>query len=210
MICRNCKDDCDVISLSNRRQTYVCQCICAETKYFIDSESLHPVAVEALGMIKVAEELEQAAEDAEDLKTKVDLAGKAGWCFAVLTMHERAARLAEIVGSNLTLIIDLKSKLTSEIRLAQIHQLNGNLLTALAVLTAAEKACHDNTEAASLLDFILQHMGKIYYDQKDFPKAVQCFENALNLRIQKNSNELMESSLQAIEACKKRLNGVTR
>lgn len=192
------------------REIYFCKGIRAETEYFIDSESLHPFATDPQAMLKVAVELEQAAEKVDDLKTKAELAGKAGWCFAVLTMHERAARLAEIVRSNLTLITDLKSKLTSEIRLSQIYQLNGNLQTALETITAAESACQENSEAASLIDFVLQHMGKVYYDQKDYVKALQCFENALKLRTQKNSNELMESSLQAIEACKKRLNGVTR
>jgi len=194
----------------NRLQKYVCKGIRAETKYFIDSESLHPFATDPQAMLKVAEELEQAAEKADDLKTKADLAGRAGWCFAVLIMHERAARLAEIVRSNLTLITDLKSRLTSEIRLAQIYQLSGNLQTALKKLTAAENSCRENSEAASLLDFVLQHLGKVYYDQKDYSNAMQCFETALELRTQKNSNELVESTLQAIEACKKRLNGVTR
>ncbi|MEW6711863.1 MAG: hypothetical protein AB1403_18720 [Candidatus Riflebacteria bacterium] len=194
----------------NSRQTYVCKGIKTETEYLIDSESLHPVAVDGPYMLKVAEELEQAAENADDLKTKADLAGKAGWCFAVLTMHDRAARLVEMVRSNLTLINDLNSRLTSEIRLAQIYQLSGNLQTALELLTAAENVCLKNAEAASMLDFVLQHKGKVYYDQKDYSKAVQCFEIALKLRVQKNNSELLESSVQAIEVCKKRLNNVIR
>jgi len=198
------------MSRANRLQTYLCKGFNTETQYFIDSESLCPVAVDATEMLKVAEELEQAAESADELKTKADLAGKAGWCFAVLTMHERAARLVEMVRSNLTLISDLKSKFTIEIRLAQIFQLNGNLQAALEILNVAEKACRQNSETAALLDFVLQHMGKVYYDQKEYVKALQCFENALNLRTQKNSNDLLESSQQAIEACNKRLTGITR
>lgn len=210
MNCHICKDDCDIMNTSNRLQKYNFQGIYTETSYLIDSESLRPVATDPQAMLKVAEELELAAENADNPKTKVDLAGKAGWCFVVLTMPERATRLAELVRSNLAFITELKSRLTSEIRLAQIYQLSGNLQTALEVLTAAEKTCHDNPDTVSLLDFVLQHLGKVHFDLKDYAKALQCFENALKLRTQKNSNELMESSLQAIDACKKRLNGVTR
>lgn len=196
------------IGSSDNLQTYACPGIHAETKYFIDPESLHPVATDPHGMLKVAEELEQAAETTDNPRNKADLAGKAGWCFAVLTMHERAARPVEMVRSNLPFITELKSRLASEIRLAQIYQLSGNLQTALEILTAAEKSCRANSETESLFDFVLQHLGKVYYDHKDYSKALQYFENALEMRTQKNSNELVESSLQAIKACKTRLGNI--
>jgi tetratricopeptide (TPR) repeat protein len=56
-------------------------------------------------------------------------------------------------------------------------------------------------------DFYLQHLGKLFFDKGDFKNALTCFEKAMQLRIKKESAELISSTQFAIEITKSRIRG---
>jgi tetratricopeptide (TPR) repeat protein len=61
------------------------------------------------------------------------------------------------------------------------------------------------SEFHDLRDYVLQHRGKMHFDQGNFEKALRDFEIALDLRLVKDDHELIESTQQALAAVRRRL-----
>jgi len=49
--------------------------------------------------------------------------------------------------------------------------------------------CTENSQAKSYLDFAYQHSGKNYFDQQQYTKALEHFNMALKIRIEKGSSK---------------------
>jgi len=60
-------------------------------------------------------------------------------------------------------------------------------------------------ELQSYFDFGLQHLGKLYFDQKLYVPAIQIFSRALSIRRKKADNELLESTTQALKASRAKI-----
>ena len=64
----------------------------------------------------------------------------------------------------------------------------------------------ESEQKSELADFVWQHVGKNYFDQKRYKEALDSFQNALKLRQIKNSpKDQIESSENAISETLKRL-----
>lgn len=49
-------------------------------------------------------------------------------------------------------------------------------------------------------DFALQHLGKLYFNMNQYDKALECFEEALALRVVKEDDDLIKSTEIAMQA----------
>ena len=87
---------------------------------------------------------------------------------------------------------------TNSIKLAHVYQWQQRYIESETMFEAAIALCKNNLEAAPYLDFAYQHFGKCKFDQQKYVEALQCFEQALDIRVKKGDPELIASTELAI------------
>jgi tetratricopeptide (TPR) repeat protein len=92
----------------------------------------------------------------------------------------------------------LRDRTVTEIRFAQLAQFAGRLAEAQAFLESIIARCRTDPALESLLDFALQHQGKVLFDQGLFAAALDCFNEALEPRRIKQLPDLVASTELAI------------
>ena len=100
----------------------------------------------------------------------------------------------------------IKENLVNFLRWSDTKRYAGDFKSAREMLDDCEEMIRKNSPLASYEDFHLQHLGKLYFDLREYAKALECFEKALRLRLQKNQNDLIESTEFAIQQTKLRMN----
>lgn len=101
-----------------------------------------------------------------------------------------------------------KQVVVYSIRLAHVYHWQEKWDVALAMFDDL----HEKTSVAEFYqwkDFVLQHRGKMFFDQRLFKEAFRDFCDALVLRQQKGDAELIASTQQALAAARKKLGSVT-
>lgn len=87
---------------------------------------------------------------------------------------------------------------TNSIKLAHVYQWQQRYIESKTMFEAAIALCKNNLEAAPYLDFAYQHFGKCKFDQQKYAEALHCFEQALDIRMEKGDPELIASTELAI------------
>lgn len=100
---------------------------------------------------------------------------------------------------------DSKMCLINLIRWADVFRFEKRFDEALAMLEKVEKILNENNYS-DYQDFYWQHLGKLYFDIKDFKMANSCFDKALELRKLKKNPELISSTEFAIKFVNQKLN----
>lgn len=75
------------------------------------------------------------------------------------------------------------------IRLAHVYQWQRNYAKSNKMFSELLIECRNNPEANDYLDFALQHSGKNLFDQKNYKEALNCFKEALELRVRRSAPE---------------------
>ncbi|MDI2098521.1 tetratricopeptide repeat protein [Ruicaihuangia caeni] len=125
------------------------------------------------------------------LNEKVGLLRLAGQLDEALDVANAAVRLARFGGDREELVL-------ARVRRAQVQQYQGKYETALVELTdcANEANAHDWPAAEA---FALQHRGKVWFDQREYEKALRDFREALTIRVRiKASANQIDSSMVAV------------
>ena len=91
------------------------------------------------------------------------------------------------------------------IRLAHVSQWMEDYEIAEQMFEDIIEMCELKEEVSDYLHFTLQHYGKFHFDLADYVEALECFEDALELREEVGNAEYIESSKLAIKATKKRM-----
>jgi tetratricopeptide (TPR) repeat protein len=94
------------------------------------------------------------------------------------------------------------------IRLAAVHQWEGQFATADRQLLKMIRRCEEQPDLGHYLDFAYQHAGKSKFDQASYAWALECFEKALGLQGQKGNgaDRAQVAAIQlAIQTTQKRL-----
>lgn len=86
------------------------------------------------------------------------------------------------------------------IRMSDVLRVMGKFKEARELLQTALKVTPHQYE-----DFVLQHFGKLEFDEGRLLPAIELFEKARGLRVNRNDSALLESTDLAIRACKARL-----
>jgi tetratricopeptide (TPR) repeat protein len=92
--------------------------------------------------------------------------------------------------------------LTNKIRLAHVYQWKEEFNRADSLYEEVIEDISDNQHCLHLLDFVYQHYGKSKFDQKDYIKALELFEKAFEIRVEKDNQELIKSTEHAINITK--------
>lgn len=95
-----------------------------------------------------------------------------------------------------------KTKLVNKLRWADNHRYSGQFETAEKWFQECLEQSKKSKEFSKYHDFGLQHLGKVYFDQQYYAKALPLFAEALSLRSKKGDKELIESTSQALTATK--------
>lgn len=96
-------------------------------------------------------------------------------------------------------------KVQQNIRLCDVWKRTGAYEDALQGLTEIIDLCSRGESLYQYLDVAIQHLGKIHFSLGNIEIALQSFERALNLRLKKKDQNLIDSSQHAIEACRLKL-----
>jgi tetratricopeptide (TPR) repeat protein len=93
------------------------------------------------------------------------------------------------------------------IRLCDVWKRSGSYEKAINGLSGIVDICTKEESLRYYLDVALQHLGKAQYSMGNMETALQLFQKALDLRIQKKDRDLIDSSQTAIEVCRLKLAG---
>ena len=100
---------------------------------------------------------------------------------------------------------NVRLSIINQLRISQTKQFKREFEHAKALLEDIETNIKSTTEMTDLLDFIHQHQGKNYFDQQNYSVAKVCFEKALVIREQKGDENLIQSTIHALEVTKNRM-----
>jgi len=170
----------------------------AGAEYTIDPVTLRAQPVDAAAMERRARALQAQAAQAVETTESARSASHAAMLFTLLGQLEPAAALVEFALARQPLTSHLYDRTVTEIRHAQLHQFAARLPQAQALLQGVIARCRSEATASALLDFALQHQGKVLFDQGLYRQALGCFQEALVLRQLKKNPELMASTELAI------------
>lgn len=98
-----------------------------------------------------------------------------------------------------------KSQISNQIRLAHVYQWERNYAVSDKMFSNAVSLCDKNPQFKPCLDFAYQHAGKNKFDQGKYIEAHDFFQKALQLRLIKNNQELIESNQLALQTVRQRL-----
>lgn len=153
-----------------------------------------PVSLrEKVDLAALGERLDELGElrSSTALNEKVGLLRLANRLDEAWDVANEAVRQARFGGDREALVF-------ARVRRAQVQQYQGKLDAALVELSdcVTEARRHDWAAAES---FALQHRGKVYFDQREFPAALRDFREALTIRVRiKAPSNQVDSSMVAI------------
>lgn len=179
----------------------------ASTAYRIDPLTLRAVPLDPVAMRRAAAALEAKSRVMVDSAQAAAAASSASIWFAMIGEFERARALAEFALAHQAAPHMLRERTTTEIRLAQIHQLQSDTAAAQSMLAAIVGRCRETPELKALLDFALQHYGKLCFENAQHAQALGAFREALELRESKGAAALIASTKQAIQRVERVIDG---
>ena len=91
------------------------------------------------------------------------------------------------------------------IRYAHVLQWQEHFNKSTSILKACVKECESIDELYHYLDYAWQHLGKNYFDMKQYASALRAFNIALELRNKKGDIDLIHSTKAAINESNKRI-----
>lgn len=136
-----------------------------------------------------------------NLRALVKFLGEAGGYYRILGKTEAAKHALE---QSLALIDEHKLGINywsvHTLRYGEVLRMKQDFLGAETAFKAVSEIADRYAEVAELKDFALQHLGKLYFDQKEFKKAREYFDQAMIIRKKKGSKELINSTEFALRA----------
>ncbi len=99
---------------------------------------------------------------------------------------------------------DRQQEIVSRIRLGEAQKYAGAFGDAMKEFQRANKMI-DRYSIEHLRDFVYQHMGKLFLEQGDYKKALDLFQKAYAIRLEKGETELLSSTEEACTYARKKL-----
>ena len=146
-------------------------------------------------------ELQELLESSSDPQKQVSLLGEIGVHYRILNnLQDAENSILKALKIIENYKLGIKLEIQQKIRLAHVIQWKKNFEKSDKMYLEIIATCRSNIEAAMYLDFALQHAGKNFFDQNRFVEALNVFNEALGLRLQRQaSKEQIESTALAIK-----------
>ncbi|MEM8642519.1 MAG: tetratricopeptide repeat protein [Cyanobacteria bacterium P01_G01_bin.54] len=133
-----------------------------------------------------------------DIPQQIKLLGRIGGYARTLRDLDRAEQALSTALELSKAIENKRFEASNSIKLAHVYQWQQRYAESETMFVAGIALCQNNPEADSYLDFAYQHFGKCKFDQQKYVEALQCFEQALDMRVKKGDPELIASTELAI------------
>lgn len=173
---------------------------------FIFGPNLREVPVSKIqmlnGMIYIMEQLKSNNFSEEERGKWNGILGSFLRIVGELEESEKHLRASIEIYNNLN---NQQDVFTNKLRLAHTYQWWTNFEASNKIFTELLEIAETDIDYAHYLDYVYQHCGKNKFDQKDFQGALSFFEKALEIRLEKDDQELISSTESAIEACNYRV-----
>lgn len=185
-----------------------------DVSYLIDPESLREKLHSQVHAAAQSDLLRRTAaveaRKAPSLSKPSDVAkslGKAGVLLKMLGRLEEAHQCL----SKAIFILNDHSKPTAElmtqfIRYYDVLRFQGKMEESESGFLKCLRLTEENPDLWAYRDFAFQHLGKLYFEWTRFDSAKKCFEAALELRLAKKDETLLESTRLALKAVERKLN----
>lgn len=151
-------------------------------------EYLREVPTEVAVLSAHIEKLEQSLALISDPQKIVSTLGELGTLLRIQGDFEKAE---DKIRSALKIIAEnklgLRFEIQQKIRLGHILQWKKQFAQSNDLFSEIISSCRTCIEAQIYLDFALQHAGKNLFDQMRFKEALQAFEEALQLRLERQA-----------------------
>lgn len=152
------------------------------------NDRLRDVPCDPEGLKDYVFELNESLKNATDAKKRVSFLGEMGVHLRSLQDLESAkSKLLEALRIIHENQLGLKLEVQQKIRLAHVLQWQGLYDESNILFQKIISVCRTDESANSYLDFALQHSGKNLFEQKRYSEALTQFEEAMDLRIQRNA-----------------------
>lgn len=129
------------------------------------------------------EGLKRDLERAQDLNKQVSLLGDIGVYLRSLDLFDEAEssikKALQLIAENK---MGISKEIQNKIRLAHVYQEKMDFKLSSSLFDEIIKTCRTSSEAESYLHFALQHAGKNCFDQGQYQKARDFFEETLKIR----------------------------
>ena len=173
--------------------------------YTIDAVSLRARAVDSAAMLAHARSLQRRAMQDPDAAHGARSASEAALLFVLLGHYDDARQLFDFSLARQPASERLYDRTVTQLRFAQLPQFAGQLSESESLFADLVARCRGDPTLQPLLDFALQHHGKVLFDQGDYGRALDRFQEALALREAKGVSELIASTQIAIAATAARI-----
>lgn len=171
----------------------------------IDPVTLRARPVDTDAMLRRANALRALSADGDSPSDAAKSASEAAMLFVLAGELSQATPLFDFALARQSLDAHPYARTVTDIRLAQLHQFAGRLGAARELLEDVVLRCRNQAAAAPLLDFALQHLGKVLFDAGEDRLALANFRAALELRRAAGAADLIASTECAIAAVTARL-----
>lgn len=152
------------------------------------NDQLRDVPCDPEGLKDYVSELNEALKNATDAKKKVGLLGEMGVHLrSLLDLEFAKSKLLEALKIIHENQLGLKLEVQQKIRLAHVLQWQGLYDESNILFQKIIAVCRSDDSARIYLDFALQHSGKNLFEQKRYSEALAQFQEAMDLRIQRNA-----------------------
>lgn len=144
------------------------------------------------------------SESEIDVTLIVKLLGRLAGFYKITKQYNLAL---EYIKKALSLIekhnLGIQQFVVQSLRHADILRYQKNFSEAQKLFKDLVVNCQKEKVVQGYLDFVFQHLGKLYFDLTDYKSALDYFEKALVLRNKKQDQELIDSTVFAIQETQK-------
>lgn len=167
-------------------------------------ENLRDVPRDPDGFGHYVVEIEASLKEVANPQQQVRLLGELGHHLRVLGDLQKAEQLLR---KALQIVHDhklgLQWEVQQKIRLAHVLQWKREFKASDRLFSEVIAVCRSNSDVDMYLAFALQHAGKNLFDQNKFREALELFEEAMNIRLERRApQDQIESTELAIKRIK--------
>lgn len=171
-----------------------------ETVYFDEQNFLREQSADPVQLRRVIDLTEQVVKSNVD--ERFFLYGTLGNLYRILGEPKMAIHYLELSLMDAVNTRTARREIVTLIRLGEALKYDGRHEEAMEAFNRATLRCEETNDAV-YRDFVLQHKGKCLVEMHKVDEAMECFKEALMLRVDKGDSALIDSTERALVFARK-------